>query len=40
MLHWVDEAAFFQVIIHQDEYFFGGVCDLGMKATIVAGSGS
>jgi lipopolysaccharide transport system ATP-binding protein len=33
MLHWVDEAAFFQVIVHQDDYFFGGVCDLQMTAT-------
>lgn len=33
MLHWVDEAAFFQVIVHQDVYFFGGVCDLQMTAT-------
>jgi len=33
MLHWVDEAAFFQVVVHQDDYFFGGVCDLRMTAT-------
>lgn len=33
MLHWVDEAAFFQVVVHQDEYFFGGVCDMRMRAT-------
>ncbi len=32
MLHWVDEAAFFQVAIKRDEYFFGGVADLGMNA--------
>lgn len=32
MLHWLDEAAFFQVIVHQDDYFFGGVCDLRMVA--------
>ena len=32
MLHWVDEAAFFQVAIKRDEYFFGGVTDLGMNA--------
>jgi len=36
MLHWVDEAAFFQVIIHQDEYFFGGVSDLQMAAAVHA----
>lgn len=32
MLHWVDEAAFFQVSMKRDEYFFGGVVDLGMVA--------
>lgn len=33
MLHWVDEAAFFQVLMRREEHFFGGVVDLGMKAT-------
>ncbi|MCW0217326.1 MAG: Wzt carbohydrate-binding domain-containing protein, partial [Prosthecobacter sp.] len=33
MLHWVDEAAFFQVSMRRDEYFFGGVVDLRMSAT-------
>ena len=32
ILHWVDEAAFFQVLIKKDEYFFGGVVDLNMRA--------
>lgn len=32
MLHWVDEAAFFQVSMKRDEYFFGGVVDLKMIA--------
>lgn len=32
MLHWVDEAAFFQVMVSQQEYFFGGLCDLRMKS--------
>lgn len=32
MLHWVDEAAFFQVLMRKEEYFFGGVLDLRMKA--------
>jgi lipopolysaccharide transport system ATP-binding protein len=36
MLHWLDEAAFFHVVVHQDEYFFGGVCDLRMTATVVS----
>jgi lipopolysaccharide transport system ATP-binding protein len=33
MLHWVDEAAFFQVSMKRDEYFFGGVVDLRMSAS-------
>jgi len=33
MLHWVDEAAFFQVSMKRDENFFGGVVDLKMSAT-------
>ena len=33
MLHWVDEAAFFQVSMKRDEYFFGGVVDLRMGAS-------
>lgn len=32
-LHWVDEAAFFQVLMRNDEYFFGGVVDLRMHAS-------
>ncbi|PPD39426.1 MAG: sugar ABC transporter ATP-binding protein [Methylobacter sp.] len=32
MLHWVDEAAFFQVLMRQKEYFFGGSTDLQMTA--------
>lgn len=32
MLHWMDEAAFFQVLMKNDVYFFGGVVDLGMHA--------
>lgn len=36
MLHWLDEAAFFHVVVHQDEYFFGGVCDLRMTASVVS----
>ncbi|MCY1363271.1 hypothetical protein D9M69_500260 [compost metagenome] len=32
-LHWVDEAAFFQVLVKRDENFFGGIVDLGMCAT-------
>ena len=32
MLHWMDEAAFFQTLIRKEEYFFGGLCDLRMLA--------
>ena len=32
MLHWVDEAAFFQVLMKKDEYFFGGATDMRMTA--------
>jgi lipopolysaccharide transport system ATP-binding protein len=28
ILHWVDEAAFFQVLMRREEYFFGGIVDL------------
>jgi lipopolysaccharide transport system ATP-binding protein len=33
ILHWVDEAAFFQVVMRRNEYFFGGFVDLRMRAT-------
>jgi len=33
LLHWVDEAGFFQVLMRREEYFFGGVVDLKMSAT-------
>ncbi|SNY64444.1 ABC transporter ATP-binding protein [Stenotrophomonas sp. CC120223-11] len=32
ILHWMDEAAFFQVLMRRDEHFFGGVIDLRMQA--------
>lgn len=32
ILHWTDEAAFFQTLLRQDEYFFGGLTDLRMVA--------
>lgn len=34
MLHWRDEAAFFQVFVTPREHFFGGVCDLRMSARV------
>lgn len=35
ILHWRDEAAFFQVVINKQQYFFGGVADLRMRARVV-----
>lgn len=32
MLHWKDEATFFNVNISSNDYYYGGICDLGMKA--------
>ena len=34
MLHWRDEAAFFQVGVRSKEYPFGGVCYLRMRAHV------
>lgn len=34
MLHWRDEAAFFQATVRPREYTFGGVVDLRMNASI------
>lgn len=34
VLHWVDEAAFFQVAVPQGKGFFGGVTNLHMKAEV------
>lgn len=36
MLHWRDEAAFFQATIRPREYTFGGVTDLRMTASIIS----
>lgn len=33
LLHWRDEAAFFQVTVDQETYFFGGAFDLQMRAS-------
>ena len=35
MLHWRDEAAFFQVTTKIRQYHFGGVADLRMRATLL-----
>ena len=34
VLDWVSEAAFLRVDVDQGDHFFGGVCDLGMKAVL------
>jgi len=34
MLHWRDEAAFFQVFMANQEYFFGGLSDMRMRARV------
>jgi lipopolysaccharide transport system ATP-binding protein len=34
ILHWMDEAAFFMVRARVDTHFFGGVCDLHMRAQL------
>ncbi len=36
MIHWMDEAAFFQVTQRQKEYFFGGVCDMKMEVSMIS----
>lgn len=33
ILYWLDEAAFFQVLMRREDYFFGGIVDLKMRAT-------
>lgn len=35
MLHWLDEAAFFEVKTAREEYFFGGLVDLRMRAEVL-----
>ncbi len=34
MLHWRDEAAFFNVNVMADRHFFGGICDLRAQARL------
>lgn len=36
MLHWRDEVAFFHVNLNPREYFFGGICDMKMRAIVNA----
>lgn len=31
-LHWIDEAAFFQIVNHENKAFFGGLVNLNIKA--------
>jgi lipopolysaccharide transport system ATP-binding protein len=35
MLHWMDEAAFFQVLLKRNEYFFGGAMDLRIACIVI-----
>lgn len=35
MIEWRDEVGFFQVSMKQKEYFFGGLCDMAMSASVV-----
>lgn len=37
---WKDEAGFFEVKIRREDYFFGGVVDLGMSARVVPPAGN
>ncbi len=32
ILDWKDEAGFFNIVMNEKEYFFGGVCDMQMEA--------
>lgn len=34
VLHWVDEAAHFTVVLRNREYVFDGVCDIGFRSTV------
>lgn len=34
VLHWVDDAAHFTVILKNQEYVFDGVCDLGLRSEL------
>jgi lipopolysaccharide transport system ATP-binding protein len=34
MLDWADEAAFFSVDVDRRKYFFGGICDMQMRALV------
>ncbi|SAK71659.1 ABC transporter [Caballeronia fortuita] len=40
ILHWIDEAAFFMIRARVDTHFFGGVCDLHMRAQLQSDAGS
>lgn len=35
ILDWCDEAAFFNVTVVLTDYFFGGLCDLQMRAAVI-----
>jgi lipopolysaccharide transport system ATP-binding protein len=35
ILHWIDEAAHFSVVLRNREYVFDGVCDMGLRSYVV-----
>ncbi len=34
VLHWLDDAAHFNVILKNKEYVFDGVCDMGLRSRV------
>ena len=38
VLHWLDEASHFTVILKNKEYVFDGICDLGLRSSVKLGS--
>lgn len=40
VLHWLDEAAYFTVILKNKEYVFDGICDMGLRSSVEFGRGS
>lgn len=38
VLHWLDEASHFTVILKNKEYVFDGICDLGLRSSVELGS--
>lgn len=34
ILHWLDEAAHFTVLLRNKQYVFDGICDMGLRSTV------